>query len=192
MPAVLISAPTGGADAARESRAVSPDPSSVTSQARPKAWTPDRSATSSAASLAPASSRSRIATFQPSAARAWAVPRPMPRWDAAPVTMAVRSEWDMVVPSRWCCWRASGGGGWVQRGGGQPGEVAADLGNDGVGGESVAVVQGGQCSGGEELVGQCDRDDALSSAGVGEGGGDGLGEAADDGVVLQGDDQPVG
>ena len=96
MPALLTSAPTGGAEASNELRADSTDVSSVTSQARPKAWTPLRSAISSAASLAAASSRSRMATFQPSAASVWAVARPMPRVDAAPVTMAVKSEWDMV------------------------------------------------------------------------------------------------
>ena len=96
MPALLTRAPTGGAEAFNELRADSTEVSSVTSHARPKAWTPLRSAISSAASLAAASSRSRMATFQPSAARAWAVARPMPRVDAAPVTMAVKSEWDMV------------------------------------------------------------------------------------------------
>ena len=69
----------------------------MTSQPTPTACTPWRSATSSAASLALASSRSRMATFQPAAARACAVARPMPRLEPAPVTMAVLSETDMVV-----------------------------------------------------------------------------------------------
>src|SRR3954464_15339796 len=43
---------------------------------------------------------------QPAAARAWAVARPMPRLDAAPVTMAVLSVTDMVVLS------GPGGSGW--------------------------------------------------------------------------------
>ena len=34
--------------------------------------------------------------FQPAAARAWAVARPMPRFEPAPVTTAVLSETDMV------------------------------------------------------------------------------------------------
>ena len=53
-------------------------------------------------------------------------------------------------------------------------------------------MQGGQCAGCEELVGESDRDDALALAGVGEGGGDRFGEPADDGVVLEGDDETVG
>jgi hypothetical protein len=94
MPALLTSAPTGGTASATTASAASTDASSVMSQPTPTAWTPWRSATSLAASLAPASSRSRIATFQPAAARAWAVARPMPRAEPAPVTTAVKSETD--------------------------------------------------------------------------------------------------
>jgi NAD(P)-dependent dehydrogenase (short-subunit alcohol dehydrogenase family) len=63
--------------------------------------TPCRSAISVAASLALASSRSRMATFQPAAARVWAVARPMPRLEPAPVTMAVLSETDTGLLQVW-------------------------------------------------------------------------------------------
>src|SRR3954453_3885360 len=64
--------------------------------------------------------------FQPAAARVWAVARPIPRLDAAPVTTAVLSVTDMVVLSGWgrsgseCGWRAGGGtaagpGGWLRQ-----------------------------------------------------------------------------
>ncbi len=59
----------------------STDASSVTSQPMPTVCTPCRSATSSAASLALGSSRSRMATFHPAAASACAVARPMPRFE---------------------------------------------------------------------------------------------------------------
>jgi hypothetical protein len=43
-----------------------------------------------------------IATFQPAAARAWAVARPIPRAEPAPVTTTVLSETDMVVLLQTC------------------------------------------------------------------------------------------
>jgi hypothetical protein len=98
MPALLTSAPTGGAERATSSSAWSTEVSSVTSQATPTAFTECRSAISAAASLALASSMSRMATFHPAAASAWAVARPIPRLEPAPVTMAVLSETDMVSP----------------------------------------------------------------------------------------------
>src|SRR5688572_24000512 len=158
MPALLTRAPTGGSAPSSTVSALSTEASSVTSHAMPTACTPLRSATSVAASLALASSRSRIATFQPAAASVWAVARPMPRLEPAPVTTAVLSETDMVFLQR-----GSGGGGVGVGGPGRrrvvPG-VAAELGPDpgdyGVGRQAVAVVQGGQGAGGEELVGQGD------------------------------------
>src|SRR3712207_2097154 len=147
MPALFTNAPTGGTAPSRAASALSTDASSVTSQPTPTAWTPLRSAISWAASLALASSRSRIATFQPAAGRVWAVARPMPRLEPAPVTTAVLSETD-TVSSRGC--RGSGGSGGGRVGLGGPGgmfaaaELGLDPGDDGVGGQAVAVVQGGQ------------------------------------------------
>jgi hypothetical protein len=53
-------------------------------------------------------------------------------------------------------------------------------------------VQRGQGARGEELVGQRDGHDAAALPGEGEGGRDGFGQAAADGVVLEGDDLPIG
>ena len=63
-----------------------PTSSLVTSMARPIAWPPVVAAISAAAASACACSRSAITTLAPSAAKRWAMPRPMP--EAAPVTMA--------------------------------------------------------------------------------------------------------
>src|SRR3712207_4747631 len=194
MPALLTRAPTGGSAPSRAARALSTEVSSVMSQPTPTACTRLRSATSVAASLALASSRSRIATFQPAAARVWAVARPMPRLEPAPVMTAVLSETDMVLLQG----SDDGGGEWTASGRGRggvggPGGVPAaaqlglDAGDDGVGGQAVAVVQGGQGAGGEELVGQGDGHHAGAHTGEGQRRGDGLGQAADDGVVLQRD-----
>src|SRR3954470_6731153 len=71
MPALLTRAPTGGTEPSRAVSALSTEASSVTSQPMPTAWTPCRSAISWAASLALASSRSRMEMFQPAAARGW-------------------------------------------------------------------------------------------------------------------------
>src|SRR3954447_16462209 len=97
MPALLTRAPTGGTEPSRPVSAFSTDISSVMSQPTPTACTPCRSPISWAASLALASSRSRMAMFQPAAARVWAVARPMPRLEPAPVMRAVLSDTDMVL-----------------------------------------------------------------------------------------------
>ena len=111
MPALLINAPTGGIDPSSAASAASTDASSVTSQSMPAVCTPCRSATSSAASFALGSSRSRIATFQPAAASACAVARPMPRFEPAPVMMAVLSDTGMASSkvSVVELWASSGG-----------------------------------------------------------------------------------
>src|SRR3954454_6617990 len=101
MPALFTRAPTGGTELSRVASAASTEVSSVMSQPTPTACTRLRSATSWAASLALASSRSRIATFQPAAARVWAVARPMPRLEPAPVMTAVLSDTDMGLLQVW-------------------------------------------------------------------------------------------
>lgn len=63
--------------------------SSLMSTPRPRVGTPCRSATSAATPSLAAWSRSITATAQPSFASRCAVARPMPRGDAAPVTIAV-------------------------------------------------------------------------------------------------------
>src|SRR3954447_10241696 len=103
MPALLTRAPTGGTALSRAARAFCTDISSVMSQPTPTACTPCRSAISWAASLALASSRSRMAMFHPAAARVWAVARPMPRLEPAPVTRAVLSDTDMVLLQELVC-----------------------------------------------------------------------------------------
>ena len=108
MPALLTTAPTGGTAAATVASALSTDAASVMSQPTPTACTPCCSAISLATSLAPASSRSRIAMFQPAAARAWAVARPIPRLEPAPVTTAVWSETDMGFSSEGVCQTVGG------------------------------------------------------------------------------------
>ena len=49
-----------------------------------------------------------MAMFQPAAARAWAVARPMPRAEPAPVTTAVLSETDMGFSSKCVCQTVGG------------------------------------------------------------------------------------
>jgi len=89
MPTLLMTAPTGGSEPSRTASAFSTEVSSVTSQPMPIVRTPCAPSISWAASLALASSRSRTVMFQPAAARVWAVARPMPRVEPAPVTAAV-------------------------------------------------------------------------------------------------------
>ena len=101
MPALFTKAPTGGIDAPSEVRAASTDASSVTSQPTPTVCTCCRSATSSAACFALGSLRSRMATFQPAAARACAVARPIPRVEPAPVMMTVLSDTVMASSKVW-------------------------------------------------------------------------------------------
>src|SRR4051794_29564391 len=111
MPALFTRAPTGGTERSSAARAFSTDASSVMSQPTPTACTPCCSSISWAASFALASSRSRTATFQPAAARVWAVARPMPRLEPAPVMTAVLSDTDTVPPGRGRGMRGEGGGG---------------------------------------------------------------------------------
>src|SRR5688500_17807574 len=108
--------------------------------------------------------------FHPAAASVWAVARPMPRLEPAPVTRAVLSDTDMVLLQElvqgWVdAFRCGSDGGRGRVGGpgaavvSAAGELGPDPGDDGVGGQAVPVVQRGQSAGGEELVRQSDRHD---------------------------------
>ena len=55
--------------------------------------------------------------------------------------------------------------------------------DDPVGGQAVAVVQGGEGAGVEELIGKGDRLDPASEPGPGRRGGGGLEQATDDGLL---------
>src|SRR3954451_4754685 len=70
-------------------------------------------------------------------------------------------------------------------------ELGEDLGHDAVHGQAVAVMQGGQRAGVQELVRQRYRHYALAKARGDDGGGDGFEQAAHYGVVFQGDGQAV-
>jgi hypothetical protein len=71
--------------------AVSTATSSEMSAATPSVRTGYAAAISAAVRSTASRSRSTIATDQPSRASRWAVARPMPRGDAAPVTTTVRA-----------------------------------------------------------------------------------------------------
>src|SRR6476469_7012772 len=114
-PAMLASPMIGGRADSNCATAAFTEFSSETSAPTPRVDTEYLSATSSAVSLAAASSMSRIATDHPSAASRSAVARPMPRGDAPPVTTAVRSvgsgelmRW--LPSSRGCLWSSLLGG----------------------------------------------------------------------------------
>ena len=66
------------------------------------------------------------------------------------------------------------------------------LGDDAVDVEPVPLVQGGQGAGVQERVGQRDGQDLLVHPGENRCGGDGFEQATGDGVVFQGDREPVG
>src|SRR5919112_1207449 len=91
---------------------------------------------------------SRTAMSHPAAASVWAVARPMPRLEPAPVTRAVLSDTDMVLLQELVQgWLMRSGGASDGRGGrfGDPGaavvpaagELGPDPGDDGVGRQAV-------------------------------------------------------
>src|SRR4029453_3203766 len=75
---------------------------------------------------------------------------------------------------------------------GRGAQLDLDSSDDLVGRQSIPVVQCREGAGGEELVRQPGGGAPPALSSKGQGGGHGFGEAANDRVVLEGDDKPVG